>query len=243
MLLVVWVYLTNKIQLHKVVLGQGRSYLAFAPDWSYFGHQQDKSCVVIFCGFSNVYQIFTEEFQVGITSRTEESSPQQLSIPMWAYLWTSILFECKQVRPWREIATQCFHTKARLKEQRAVRRRLREYKKLCSYGSFPGKSLSGVQVSRSSSCKVSKRREHTSLTPLFFQCFESVNILIGIDPEGQRAATVSRQGRTAAAVVQARNYGMVTMFAQVALLPLIFRVDAHFPRICRRHDATPPPSR
>ena len=37
-----------------------------------------------------------------------------------------------------------------------------------------------------------KRREHTSLTPLFFQCFESVNILIGIDPEGQRAATVSR---------------------------------------------------
>ena len=65
MLLVVWVYLTNKIQLHKVVLGQRRSNLAFASDWSYFGRQQDKSCVVIFCGFSNVSQIFTEEFQIG----------------------------------------------------------------------------------------------------------------------------------------------------------------------------------
>ena len=39
MLLVVWVYLTNKIQLHKVVLGQRRSNLAFASDWSYFGRQ------------------------------------------------------------------------------------------------------------------------------------------------------------------------------------------------------------
>ena len=33
------------------------------------------------------------------------------------------------------------------------------------------------------------------------------------------------------------------MFAQVALLPMIFRVDAHFPRIRRRHYATPSPSR
>ena len=85
---------------------------------------------------------------------------------------------------------------------------------------------------------VSRRTEH-SLTP-FFQCFDSVNILIGIDPEassGTQLHTMQCRRRTPDA--------NGVMFAQVAFLPQIFRADAHFPRIrrtylltARRHDVS-----